>query len=55
MTDQVTVTAAPVAGGGGGGGCTLASGDAANVTMPALLLLMLGLGWLRAGRRASRD
>jgi hypothetical protein len=54
-TDQVTVTAAPVVGGGGGGGCTLAVSGNSNVTLPGLLLMILGLGWLRRSRRSFSD
>jgi len=54
-TDQVTVTAAPVVGGGGGGGCTLAISGNSNVTLPGLLLMILGLGWLRRSRRSASD
>jgi hypothetical protein len=53
-TDQVTVTAAPVAG-GGGGGCTLAVSGDMNATLPGLLVMILGLGWLRHVRRRARS
>jgi hypothetical protein len=48
-TDEVTVEAVAKdgGGGGGGGGCSTARGGAVNPTMPALLLAILGLGWLR--------
>jgi len=53
--DEVTVTAAPVAGGGGGGGgCTTGNGNAVNPTLPAVLIAILGLGWLRQRRRSLR-
>jgi hypothetical protein len=55
QTDQVTVTATPVAGGGGGGGgCTTGNGNAVNPTLPAVLIAILGLGWLRQRRRSLR-
>jgi MYXO-CTERM domain-containing protein len=53
-TDQITVAAAPAVSGGGGGGCSTGIGTGANPTMPALLLAILGLGWLRYHRRAMR-
>jgi len=54
QTDQVTVTATPVAdgGGGGGGGCTMDNDGSVNPTMPILLFTILCLGLLRYRHRS---
>lgn len=55
-TDEVTVEAVAKdgGGGGGGGGCSMAHGGGVNPTMPALLIAILGLGWLRDRCRSTR-
>ena len=55
-TDQVTVEALASdggGGGGGGGGCSMAHGGGVNPTMPALLIAILGFGWLRYRCRST--
>jgi hypothetical protein len=54
-TDEITVEACAKSGGDGGGGFNTAHGRGVNnPIMPALLIAMLGFGWLRCRYRPTR-